>query len=402
MGAGIAGGAMATVLAQAGLDVLLIERQVAYRDRIRGETMFPWGVAEVLRLGLEGALFDAGGGYARSLMVYDELLAPAGAEPLALPLEGIIPEVPGQMNVGHPQACEALAQAAERAGARVVTGVGDVAVTPGAAPRLSFSVDGANEDVAPRLVIGAGGRTSAVRKACKLELHETVPRVMLAGFLASGVPGWPDATNAMTVEGDYFVLTFPRPGDLVRVYAAYSVDQKQRFTGPEKVAEFIKVVSGLTSIPEASAFAGSEPAGPVGAYPMTDSWLDEPFVPGVVLAGDAAGWSDPTIGQGLSVAMRDVRVLSDILRGEEQWDFRPYAEERKERMRRLRVALAVTVAIRCDFTARGRARRAAFNESLGTDPRLLQVLLVTVTGPDSVPEDAVGDEVVEVVRALGA
>jgi 2-polyprenyl-6-methoxyphenol hydroxylase-like FAD-dependent oxidoreductase len=167
VGAGIAGGAMATVLAQAGLDVLLIERQVAYRDRIRGETMFPWGVAEVLRLGLEGVLFDAGGGYARSLMVYDELLAAAGAEPLALPLEGIIPEVPGQMNVGHPQACEALAQAAERAGARVVTGIGDVAVTPGATPRLAFSVDGANEDVAPRLVIGADGRTSAVRKACE-------------------------------------------------------------------------------------------------------------------------------------------------------------------------------------------------------------------------------------------
>ena len=88
MGAGIAGGAMATVLARAGLDVLLIERQVEYRDRIRGETMFPWGVAEVLQLGLEDVLLGAGGGYAPSLVLYDELQMAEGAEPLALPLEG--------------------------------------------------------------------------------------------------------------------------------------------------------------------------------------------------------------------------------------------------------------------------------------------------------------------------
>jgi 2-polyprenyl-6-methoxyphenol hydroxylase-like FAD-dependent oxidoreductase len=402
VGAGIAGGALSTVLARAGLDVLLLERQVEYRDRVRGEVMYGWGVAELLRMGLGDVLLDAGGGYATSLVLCDELLAARDIEPMAIPLDGMTPGVPGSMNVGHPQACEALAQAAARAGARLERGVTDVTVTPGSPPSLGFRRDGTTEEVRPRLVVGADGRASSVRKACGLELQETAPRVMLAGFLVSDASAWPATANCTTTEGDYFVLGFPRPGGFVRLYAAYDVHRKDRFTGPDKVDAFIGVLSSLTSIPYAGALARSQPAGPLGAYPMTDSWMDEPLVPGVVLTGDAAGWSDPTIGQGLSVAMRDVRILGDILGGGAPWDFRPYAEERRERMRRLRIALEVMVATRCDFTDRGRARRAAFNEQLFTDPLLLAVALIPITGPDAAPDKAVTDETLETVRALGA
>jgi 2-polyprenyl-6-methoxyphenol hydroxylase-like FAD-dependent oxidoreductase len=161
------------------------------------------------------------------------------------------------------------------------------------------------------------------------------------------------------------------------------------------------VLNGLETMPNADTFAGATPAGPLGAFPMNDTWMDEPYVPGVVLAGDAAGWSDPTVGQGLSVAMRDVHVLSEILSSDPPWDFRPYAEERGERMRRLRIALQVNNALRCEFTERGRARRAAFNESLGTDLRFLAALMINVTGPAAAPPEAVTDELVADVRRLG-
>jgi len=403
VGAGIAGGALATVLARAGLDVLLLERQLEYRDRVRGETMFPWGVAEVLEIGLEDVLLGAGGGYASTLVLSDELFASQGVDPLALPLDGLVPGVAGQLNVGHPQACAALADAAGDAGARVVTGVSDVAVTPGSRPSVAFSPAGAaSEEITPRLVVGADGRASSVRKACGLDLEETEARVMLAGFLLGDASQWPDGQNCMTVERDWFVLGFPRPGGFVRVYLAYSVAAKDRFSGAGKVDEFMHVLADSGALPFIDPFAGTRPAGPLGAFPMTDTWMDTPFVPGVVLAGDAAGWSDPTLGQGLSVAMRDVRVLSEILRDGPAWDFRPYAEERGERMRRLRACLEVTVATRCDFTDRGRARRAAFNQALATDPRFLQIQMVGLTGPHAAPEEAVADEVVDAVRALGA
>src|SRR5688500_6532184 len=106
VGAGIAGGAMATVLARAGVDVLLLERETAYRDRVRGETMFPWGVAELERLDLTDVLLDAGGGFARELYEYDELSEPETSTPI--PLHAMVHDVEGALNVGHPESCRAL------------------------------------------------------------------------------------------------------------------------------------------------------------------------------------------------------------------------------------------------------------------------------------------------------
>ena len=128
VGGGIAGSALAAVLAPTGMSVLVLERQVAYRDRVRGETMTPWGAAEVQRLGLEDVFLGAGGGYCSTIVPYDEGLAPADAEANAVPVGMLVPGVPGSLNVGHPQASEALAAAAASRGATVVRGIGDVEV----------------------------------------------------------------------------------------------------------------------------------------------------------------------------------------------------------------------------------------------------------------------------------
>ncbi len=52
VGGGIAGAAMATVMARSGARVAVLERQVVYRDHVRGEFMQPWGVAEAQQLQL--------------------------------------------------------------------------------------------------------------------------------------------------------------------------------------------------------------------------------------------------------------------------------------------------------------------------------------------------------------
>lgn len=52
VGGGIAGGALAVRLARAGLAVTVLEQSPEFRDRVRGETMFPWGYAELVRSGL--------------------------------------------------------------------------------------------------------------------------------------------------------------------------------------------------------------------------------------------------------------------------------------------------------------------------------------------------------------
>jgi menaquinone-9 beta-reductase len=52
VGGGLGGSALAKVLAEKGLRVLVAEREREFRDRIRGEVMAPWGAAEAQKLGL--------------------------------------------------------------------------------------------------------------------------------------------------------------------------------------------------------------------------------------------------------------------------------------------------------------------------------------------------------------
>ena len=402
VGAGIAGGAMATVLARAGLDVLLLERDKAYRDRVRGETMFPWGVAELQRLGLRDVLLDAGGGFARKLFEYDELYEPSTAR--AIPLHAMVPGVAGALNVGHPQSCEAFTSAAEAAGAHVRRGVDGVLVTPGRQPELAYEVDGLSTEVRPRLVIGADGRSSAVRRQCGISLHETEARLMLGGLLVSGWDGWPADVNVNGVDGDFYFLAFPRPGGFARLYIGWRVGGEKRMTGQRRSENFIDIFRTFTCLPEGERFANVAPAGPVASYPMTDSWTEDPTADGVVLVGDAAGWSDPTIGQGLSVSMRDVRVVSELLLANPQWDratFEPYADERRERMRRLRIAVEIVLEVLCSFSDRGRDRRRAWRQQLVHDPRLLQPVVILFTGPESAPAEFMTNDALELVRGLG-
>ena len=47
VGGGVAGCALAAVLAEAGMAVLVLERETVFRDRVRGEWIPPWGVSEL-------------------------------------------------------------------------------------------------------------------------------------------------------------------------------------------------------------------------------------------------------------------------------------------------------------------------------------------------------------------
>ena len=87
VGGGIAGAALATVLARDGYEVLLLERQTSYRDKVRGEILGCWGVAEMLALDLEKPLLDAGGHYVTPRRDVRRGDRPRTAEANAAPLD---------------------------------------------------------------------------------------------------------------------------------------------------------------------------------------------------------------------------------------------------------------------------------------------------------------------------
>jgi 2-polyprenyl-6-methoxyphenol hydroxylase-like FAD-dependent oxidoreductase len=80
VGGGIAGATIALVLARAGLTVTVLEQQLSYRDRVRGEYLQPWGVAEAQHLGIREILAQAGGFFAHRIIPYDEINTPHAAE----------------------------------------------------------------------------------------------------------------------------------------------------------------------------------------------------------------------------------------------------------------------------------------------------------------------------------
>ena len=403
VGGGIAGSALATVLAREGHEVLVLERQTSYRDKVRGEALCCWGVAEMLALDLEKPLLHAGGHYATRFVPYDETLEPAQAVAAAVPLDRLLPGVPGVLDVGHPEACEALARAAADAAATVVRGVGDVEVVPGARPLLTYELDDVVTTVSAGLVVGADGRSSTVRRQLGIALQQSTPTTLAGGLLVDGLDAWPAEEMTLGTEGDRQFFVFPRAGGRVRLYLLHDIAQRGRFAGPDREATFLDAFR-MRCLPEPGMFEAARPAGTCAFYPMNDSWTDgPPCAPGVVLIGDAAGWNDPIIGQGLSIAMRDVRMVADVVRAGPDRStaaFTPYVTERRERMRRLRVAAEVVTALSATFTPAGAARRAAYNAVFRTDPVLGGPRLAPQLGPFAVPREAFGAENVARILAM--
>ena len=396
VGGGIAGSALAGALAEQSKAVLLLEGQREFRDRVRGEFILPWGVREVQRLGIEQTLLDAGGEYASTAILYDEVLTRTESEASALRIPEMAPGVPGTLNVGHPEASRALLRRAAELGATVVMGAEAVQVTAGSAPYVSWSSNGEHRGAACQLVVGADGRSSGVRRALGIEIDQDQPVIFGAGLLVKGDPSFRGRVCFGTV-GEQYTSAVPRQNNLTRLYLFVDICRQSEFTGTSRVESFLKWFP-TDVFPESETLVASGPAGPCGGSPMNCSWTTSPpTAEGAVLIGDAAGWNDPIIGQGLSVALRDARMVSEVL-SEGDWSpaaFDGYVEERAVRMKRLRVASLVTTAMRCTFTDEGRRRRARWMQATENDELVGAQIACSFLGPDRLPADAFNDEALQ-------
>ncbi len=394
VGSGIAGGGLATVLARAGKRVLLLEKTTAYRDQVRGEWIAPWGIIDAKRTDLYEVLATVSTHHLRFHAEYGDGIDPKEAGGRKLDLGTFLPGVPGPLAIGHPQACQALHDAATAAGARVVRGVEEVRITGGESPSVAYAVSGREHVATCRLVVGADGRNSVVRRQAGIELHQDPPHHLFAGMLVDGAPGWPDDLESMGTEGDVQYFVFPQGSGRHRLYLSYSLEQKGRFAGDGAERRFLDAFQ-LEQVPHADALAGGRIAGPCHSVPNQSTWTEVPYAPGILLIGDAAGFNDPIVGQGLSISLRDVRVVSEILLGSEDWDaaaFAPYAEERAERMGRLRFAGRLDSMIHAEFGPEATERKLRYQRARLADPSLGLAAAAVMVGPEMVPPQFFSDE----------
>jgi len=389
VGGGIAGGALATVMARAGHSVLMLEITPEHRDVVRGEWLAPWGVAEAKRLGLYDLYRANGGHHLKRHVTYDQDVPPAEAEARTLEFAALIPGSDGPLTLGHPKACGLLDDAAVAAGARFLRGVRKTHVAPGAPPTVRFEHEGAAHEITPRLVVVADGRPGKTAAQVGITAEADEPHHWFSGMLVEGAEGWPADLQAIGTAGEINFFVFPQAGGKARLYLGAALSQKERFMGEDAPARFARSFA-LECLPHGEAIANARPASHCFVYANNDTWSDTPFVPGVVAVGDAAGHNDPTIGQGLSIAHRDVRIVSELLKSSSDWStalFAPYAEERKERMRRLRMAGRFAAARDCEFDARARKRRAALHDKMMVDPVVTGLALATMMGPENLPAE---------------
>ncbi len=400
VGGGIAGNALATVLARQGISVAVLERDLAPVDRVRGEFMAPWGVAELRRLGLLDTLRSAGGLFTKRSVPYDENMPGDAALPFAFDLSTVLPEVPGPFCMSHPAMCTTLADAAEGAGATYLRGVEDIEISAGAPPLVAFNQRGVRMEWRPRLVIGADGRNSRVRQQIGFALLADTPRNLIGGMLVENVPDWPQDTQVIGTEGRVHFLVFPQGGDRVRLYLCYDFTDKATYAGPQRRENLISAFARLTCLPYAPAIAAARPIGPFNSFSNEDHWIENPTAPGVVLVGDAAGHNDPIIGQGLSIALRDVRLVSDAILagGRDQSAFRPYVEERLERMRRLRITARLAVTLRAEYGDEARVRRQRAGYRMRVE-KMLSPTPASIVGPERLPAAAFEQTTIDALLA---
>lgn len=385
VGGGIAGSGLAAVLAKGGKSVLVLEKTTAFKDMVRGEWIAPWGVVEAKRTGLYEVLTTANDYHIPRHIEYGDGLDPAEGEARALGL-GLLPGIPGPLSVGHPQACQALLDAASTAGARVVRGLGEVTIESQGTPSVCWQAEGVEHVASCQLIVGADGRGSAIRRQAGIELHQDPTHHFFTGLLVEGANDWPVDVQSMGTEGDVQYFVFPQAPGKLRLYLSYATTQKNRFAGDGNERRVVEAFR-LSTVPNSEAIVNASIAGPCHSIPNQSTWTENPVAKGLLLLGDAAGYNDPIIGQGLAISMRDIRVVSELMLGSNAWTpelFAPYVEERTERMRRLRVAARMDSIVHAEFGPEATARKLRILQN----PVVAMARGAAMVGPEVLPAEA--------------
>jgi menaquinone-9 beta-reductase len=324
VGGGLGGAALAKVMAEHGVRVLIVERDKQFKDRIRGENLAPWGVAETQALGLYEILRAT---CARESTRFGFSTGAKFGEP-----RDLIATTPQQLpffSFYHPAMQEVVLQTAVDAGAEVRRGARVREVKLGGVPTVIVEQEGRVEEIRARLIVGADGRGSAVRRWAGFPLHQDPEHLVISGVLFEemSIPG----------EGTVYYVINPNIGQgaplaslgdgRARAYLVQTKAASVRLQGAVDVPRFIE--ESIRSGAPAEWYVGAKVVGPLATFDGADVWVEHPYKAGVVLIGDAAASSDPAWGQGLSLTVRDVRVLRDHLLSHENWDEagHAYAEE---------------------------------------------------------------------------
>ena len=226
----------------------------------------------------------------------------------------------------------------------------------GGCPRVAWRTGSDSGVLAPSLLVGADGRASSVRRAAGIQLHSAPLRQYMTGGLVEGTEPLASHIDSYGTAGDVNWYSFPQGPATSRVYLAHL--DVHRYAGLAGTDRFLADLAQAAS-PDVADLSTGRAVSPIATHPSVDTWTDEPYAPGAVLVGDAAGFNDPIIGQGLSLTMADLRDVSRVVLagGRPPADFAEYGVARNDRHTKQRIAAQTMAELMCSFGADDAGRR---------------------------------------------
>jgi 2-polyprenyl-6-methoxyphenol hydroxylase-like FAD-dependent oxidoreductase len=313
IGGGIAGAGLATVLARAGHDVTVVERAPRFIDRIRGEFVHVWGVGELRRANLLDIAIDRAG--ARVLPFWTKYTDAAPGTPYRWSDD--FPDAIGTLTFSHPALQQALLDTAAEAGATVLRPASLAGIEwEDEQPVVTIETRRDHQTFRPRLLVGADGSHSAVRRELGGEGVTDEPHHAIGGALVHGIDLPDDSAHQAYFPGG-FSMIFPQGNGLSRVYYVCSTEEMETLRRAPQPTTIIDRLREM--LPAGVTTHATSVGAPAGFFPNSETIATVTWGPGTVLIGDAAGSNDPSQGHGLSLVFRDIRDLTERLAGTDDW-----------------------------------------------------------------------------------
>ena len=346
-GAGPAGTVAATVLARAGVRVLVIERATFPRDKLCGDTLNPGALALLRRLGASADVEDRG-------LALEGMVVTNGA---GLRVKGRYGQGLTGRAIPRRDLDMMLLQVAVRAGARVEIGARVLApLVDESGGRIA--VRGALVEARGRktrlpacVTIAADGRRSALAVSLGLARHPTRSRRWAVGAYFSDVADL-GCCGELHLRSRHYLGVAPIAGGLAN--ACLVTPPCVGLRDPAALLD-----ATLASDPWlADRFAGARRATPVTSLGPLAVDARAVGLPGLLLAGDAAGFIDPMTGDGLRFAIEGGWLAAETaLELLEQPQLRAWRRLERRRRRRFGMKRGFDRALRA-LVAWGAAGRA--------------------------------------------
>jgi len=302
VGAGPAGSIAALVLARAGVRVRLIDRARFPRDKLCGDTLNPGTLSILDRLGIAGPVRH------RAMAITGmDLSGSDGARVSASYPDGI-----RGASLTRRELDVLLVEAATAAGARFESGVMVRAplITTDTSRIIGVRVaaSGDDHDFHARVVIAADGRHSKIAFGMGLSHYAPWPRRWAFGAYFIDVDGV-STHGEMHIRPDGYIGIAPVPGEVVNVCVVRELRnmfRAQRVNADSIVDRAVREDPVLRE-----RFARARQVSDVSALGPLAVDCRSVGYPGLLLAGDAAGFIDPMTGDGLRFAMRGGELAAE-------------------------------------------------------------------------------------------